>query len=392
MIVWLPDIPATVTLPLFFPSYDGNGASVTLTGLAVTDIEIYKGTSMTQRSSDNGYALVDTDGIDIDSRTGIHGFSIDLNDNSDAGFYAAGSFYHVVVDAVTIDAQTVRFIFAFRIVAAEGVAGTPKADVAAWLGTAASTPTVAGVPNVNAKTWNDLTTVALPLIPTVAGRTLDVSAGGEAGVDWANVGSPTTTVGLSGTTVKTATDVETDTTDIQSRLPAALVGGRMDSSVGAMVANVITAAATAADYLAEINAECDAALSDAGVTTTVMGRIDAAVSTRASQASLDTLDDYVDTEVAAIKAKTDNLPSDPADQSAVEAAILAAWTTALTEAYAADGAAATPAQLLYMIWSALAEFAISGVTITAKKLDGTTTAMTFTLDDATNPTSRTRAA
>lgn len=60
------------------------------------------------------------------------------------------------------------------------------------------------------------------LRPTVDERTLDVSSGGEAGVDWANVGSPTTTVGLSGTTVKTATDVETDTADIQSRLPAAL--------------------------------------------------------------------------------------------------------------------------------------------------------------------------
>lgn len=63
------------------------------------------------------------------------------------------------------------------------------------------------------------------LQPTTAGRTLDVSAGGEAGVDWANVGSPTTTVNLSGTTVKTATDVETDTADIQSRLPAALTAG-----------------------------------------------------------------------------------------------------------------------------------------------------------------------
>lgn len=80
------------------------------------------------------------------------------------------------------------------------------------------------------------------LMPTTAARTLDVSAGGEAGVDWANVGSPTTTVGLSGTTVKTATDVETDTADIQSRIPAALVGGRIDSNVGA-----ISSDATAAD-------------------------------------------------------------------------------------------------------------------------------------------------
>jgi hypothetical protein len=44
-----------------------------------------------------------------------------------------------------------------------------------------------------------------PLQPTVAGRTLDVSAGGEAGLDWANIGSPTTTVNLSGTTIGTVT-------------------------------------------------------------------------------------------------------------------------------------------------------------------------------------------
>lgn len=62
----------------------------------------------------------------------------------------------------------------------------------------------------------------VPLQPTTAGRTLDVSSTGEAGLDWANVGSPTTTLNLSGTTVKTATDVETDTQDIQARLPLAL--------------------------------------------------------------------------------------------------------------------------------------------------------------------------
>jgi hypothetical protein len=82
------------------------------------------------------------------------------------------------------------------------------------------------------------------LKPTTAGRTLDVTATGEAGIDWANIGSPTTTQTLSGTTVKTATDVETDTVNIQSRLPAALVSGRMDSNVGA-----ISGDSTAADTL-----------------------------------------------------------------------------------------------------------------------------------------------
>ena len=115
---------------------------------------------------------------------------------------------------------------------------------------------------------------------TVDNRNLDVSAGGEAGMDWANIGSPTTAQNLSGTNIDvdqvvasvsgavgsvtgavgsvtglTAATVHSDLDDIQARLPAALVGGRMDSSVGAMAANVLTAAATAADYLAEINAE-----------------------------------------------------------------------------------------------------------------------------------------
>lgn len=90
------------------------------------------------------------------------------------------------------------------------------------------------------------------LAPTTAGRTLDVSTGGEAGLDWANIGSPTTTVNLSGTTVKTATDVETDTQDIQGRLPAGLISGRIDARVGAMATDVLDAAALKADAVAEI--------------------------------------------------------------------------------------------------------------------------------------------
>lgn len=93
-------VPSGAVLPVFFSTYGKtNGESITLTGLAVTDIEIYKGTSVTQRASDAGYALIDTDGIDVDSLTGVHGFSIDTSDNTDAGFYAVGSFFTVVVSA-----------------------------------------------------------------------------------------------------------------------------------------------------------------------------------------------------------------------------------------------------------------------------------------------------
>ena len=45
---------------------------------------------------------------------------------------------------------------------------------------------------------------------------------GYAGTDQSKIANATSTVNLSGTTIKTATDVETDTQDIQSRLPSAL--------------------------------------------------------------------------------------------------------------------------------------------------------------------------
>jgi hypothetical protein len=46
--------------------------------------------------------------------------------------------------------------------------------------------------------------------------------------------------------------IQSDTDNIQTRLPAALVGGRIDASVGAMANDVITAAATNADFATEV--------------------------------------------------------------------------------------------------------------------------------------------
>lgn len=106
------------TLYIPFHTFDSNdpSASVTISGLATTDIEVYKDGSTTQRASDSGYALLDTDGIDFDSTTGIHGVSIDLSDNTTAGFWAAGSQYWVVIASITVDAATINFLpVTFRI-------------------------------------------------------------------------------------------------------------------------------------------------------------------------------------------------------------------------------------------------------------------------------------
>lgn len=66
-------------------------------------------------------------------------------------------------------------------------------------------------------------------------------------------------------------------------------------------------------------------------------------------------------------------------------------TTQMTESYNSDGSAPTLAQALHLIIAYLMERSVSGTTVTAKKLDGSTTAATFTLDDGTSPTSVTRA-
>lgn len=66
-----------------------------------------------------------------------------------------------------------------------------------------------------------------------------------------------------GGTLQTAGDIIGDTNDLQTRIPAALVGGRMDSSVGAMAANVLTASALNADAVDEI---LDEAVGDGAIT------------------------------------------------------------------------------------------------------------------------------
>ena len=75
---------------------------------------------------------------------------------------------------------------------------------------------------------------------------------------------------------------------------------------GSIAANAVNASALATDAVSEIQ------------------------SGLASQTSVDTLASYVDTEVAAIKAKTDNLPADPADASDIAASFSTVNSTLAT--------------------------------------------------------------
>jgi hypothetical protein len=66
-------------------------------------------------------------------------------------------------------------------------------------------------------------------------------------------------------------------------------------------------------------------------------------------------------------------------------------TTQMTESYAADGTAPTLAQAIFLSMQNLQDFSFAGTTQTVRRIDGSTTAATYTLDDATAPTSKTRA-
>lgn len=154
------DTTETVIIPFNTFSSDDPSASVTITNLVAGDIEIHKDGGTTQRASDSGVSVT----IDFDSITGNHIASIDLSDNSDAGFYANGSRYQVRMEGTTVDGATIN----------------------AWIGAFS---------------------IGCTLRPTTAGRTLDVEAGGCAGIDWANVANPTTAVDLSATDIKSTSEV-----------------------------------------------------------------------------------------------------------------------------------------------------------------------------------------
>ena len=97
------------------------------------------------------------------------------------------------------------------------------------------------------------------LQPTTAGRTLDVTATGAAGIDWGNVENPTTAVDLSATDIQLADTVTTYTGNTKQTGDSFLRIGAAGASLtdlGGM------ATAMKAEVLAEVNTALDAAISE----------------------------------------------------------------------------------------------------------------------------------
>jgi hypothetical protein len=335
-----------------FDSFGADGESITLTGLATTDIEIYKDGGTTQRASDSGYALLDTDGIDFDSLTGIHGISIDLADNTTAGFWSAGSHYRVVISSVTINTQTVSFTAAtFEIGYPAAVLNTTIATLASQtsftltegpaeddalnglqliahdvaskvqFGDAiisdytGSTKTVtlsnANVTFTMAATDNIAIMCVYPLIPTTAGDSLTIS-GGVAQADVAKISGDSTAAdnlelqydgtGLTGNTFPAAqlalatvdTNVDAilvDTADMQPKIGSPVSDITTDiAAISTLIGLPVTDVATDIAAIDTTIGLAGAGLTDlGGMSTTMKAEVNTEADTALSDIHLDHL-------------------------------------------------------------------------------------------------------
>ena len=189
-------------------------------------------------------------------------------------------------------------------------------------------------------------------------------------------------------------NVDSVLVDTGTTIPATLstIDGKVDT-----VDTVADAIKAVTDNLPDSGAL--SSLATASALATVDGNVDAVLVDTGTTlpATLSTIEGKVDTVDTVVDSISSTLSSGVTVATVSDGAIGAdavadIWsTTALAESYASDGSTGTGAQLLYQIQQALTEFAISSTTLTVKKLDGSTTASTYTLDDASAPTSRTRA-
>lgn len=202
----------------------------------------------------------------------------------------------VAVNAIGSGVITATSIASDAFTAAK-FASDVTTELQTGLATASALTTVSG----KIDTIDDFLDTEIAAIKTKTDFLPSATAGTNGGLPTVNASNYV--AGIAGTlntldALDTAQDTQHSTT--QGRLPATLVSGRMDSSVGAMASGVLTATAIAADAItaakvaADVTTEIQTGLATASALATVSGKID-------------TIDDLLDTEVAAIKAVTDKL-------------------------------------------------------------------------------------
>ena len=175
-----------------------------------------------------------------------------------------------------------------------------------------------GRPEVNASHWGGTavgsTTVRADLI-NIAGAAVSTSTA-QLGVNVVNFG------GSAGTFASGRPEVNTTHA-------AGTAWGSGAITAASIATDAITAAKIAADAIGSSELAADAASEIAAAVAVNLGT-GSTLTALASASNLAIVASYIDTEVAAIKAKTDNLPSDPADASDIAASFSTVNSTLAT--------------------------------------------------------------
>ncbi len=195
---YIGDFSKNDTITFMFTTFrPSTGAPFLLAGTPV--VSVYKDNNLTQDTA--GVTLT----TNYDGITGLNFVSV----STSTAFYVDGSSYECVITTGTVDSVSVVGSCVGRF------------------------------------TMRDQAC----LYPTTSGRTLDVSTGGEAGVDLANVGSPTTALALTGTTISTSQQVASVSGNVTGSVGSVATGGITATSIAT---GAIDADALASDATAEI--------------------------------------------------------------------------------------------------------------------------------------------
>lgn len=118
---YLGDFPVGATVRFKFATRSQVGARTDQSSAwEAADLRVYRDDSTTERSSTSGFTITGP----FDSMTGITHVAVDLADNTDAGFFAAGHDYQAVLfPDETIDGQSVAEVVAMWSIDNRGLIG-----------------------------------------------------------------------------------------------------------------------------------------------------------------------------------------------------------------------------------------------------------------------------
>jgi hypothetical protein len=185
---------------------------------------------------------------------------------------------------LTVDFDSVTGLNNVRVVATSGNGYATATNVQLVI----TTGTVGGTSVVGYVVGTFSIEARSAVMPTVAARTLDVTATGAAGIDWGNVENPTTALNLSGTNI--------DVDQVVASVSGTVATVTNLTNLPTIPANWLTAAGTAADFTTEIQS----GLATAANLSTVAGYLDTEIAAILAA---------VDTEIATLQTSVNDLPT-----------------------------------------------------------------------------------